>query len=143
MTTTVEYILTIAGAFCVFLNIYGVFTYNRRLLLSGLFFYCIIPFIQESMAYKNDKLPVHILLFISFIIQLAFTLPNNNNYSTQNLPAIKLAIKIALCLTVINILGAVNVFILNPTIPFQFGIFHITFILSIAYASYIVTKKRE
>lgn len=133
MNSTVELIFTVVGAALVLLTVYGALKLDRKLFLSGLCFFSILPIIGESMGYNADKAPIHVLVIFVFVIQIVLALPNKIVYGAENLPATQLAIKIALSLLIINVVGAVFVFCLSSGVPAQFGYYHVVLSLGIAY----------
>ena len=133
MNSTVELIFTVVGAALVLLTVYGAIKLDRKLFLSGLCFFSILPIIGESMGYNADKASIHVLVIFVFVIQMILAWPNNNAYGTDNAAAIKLATKITLSILIINIVGAVFIFCLNAGVPVQFGYFHIVIALAIIY----------
>ncbi|HTD39461.1 MAG TPA: hypothetical protein VK671_02485 [Mucilaginibacter sp.] len=133
MNPTVQLIFTIAGAALVLLTVYGAIKLDRKLFLSGLCFFSILPIIGETMGYNTDKASVHIVVIFVFVIQFILALPNKIVYGADNLAATQLVTKIALSILVINVVGAVFVLYLSPQVPAQFGYYHIAFSLSILY----------
>jgi len=133
MNSTVELIFTVVGAALVLLAVYGALKLDRKLFLSGLCFFSILPIIGETMGYNADKAPIHVLVIFVFVIQLVLALPNKIVYGAENIAATQLATKIALSILIINVVGAVFVLYLNSGVPAQFGYFHIAFSLAIAY----------
>jgi hypothetical protein len=133
MNSTVELIFTVVGAALVLLTVYGAIKLDRKLFLSGLCFFSILPIIGESMGYNADKASIHVLVIFVFVIQMILAWPNNIVYGTDNLAAIKLATKISLSILIINIVGAVFIFCLNAGVPVQFGYFHVVSSLAILY----------
>ncbi|MGZ3753209.1 MAG: hypothetical protein ACXVB0_08565 [Mucilaginibacter sp.] len=133
MNPTVELIFTIAGAALVLLSFYGAVKLDRKLFLSGLCFFSVLPLIGESMGYSADKAPIHILVIFVFVIQLVLALPNNIVYGPDNIAATKLSAKIAIALLIINVVGAVFVLLLKSGVAAQFGYFHVAFSVAILY----------
>jgi uncharacterized membrane protein len=133
MNPTVELIFTIVGGALVLLTVYGALKLDRRLFLSGLCFFSILPLIGESMGYKADKAPIHVLVIFVFLIQIVLALPNKIVYGADNLAATKLSGKIAIALLIINIAGAIFIFALNAGVALQFGYYHVAFSLAVLY----------
>ena len=136
MNPTVNLIFTIAGGALVLLCLYGAITSNRKLFLSGLCFFSVLPMIGEGMAYNVDKAPVHIVVLFVFVVQAILTLPNNIVYGADNAAAGKLTSKIAWAILVINAVGAVFVLNLATKVPAQFGYYHIGLCLAILIIMY-------
>ncbi len=133
MNPTVNLIFSIAGAALVLLTIYGAVKLDRRLFLSGICYFSILPIIGESMAYNADKTSIHIIVIFVFLTQFVLALPNKNPYGPDNLAASKLANKIALAILIINIGGAVFILCLKADVPAQFGYYHVVIALAVAY----------
>ena len=133
MNQTIDWIFTIAGAALVLLTIYGAVKANRKLFLSGIFYFSFLPIIGESMGYNADKAPIHVLVIFIFITQLVLALPNNITYGPDNVAATKLSAKIAWALLIINIGAVVFIFCLNAGVELQFGYYHVAIALAILY----------
>jgi hypothetical protein len=121
------------GGALVLLTIYGAVTLSRKLFLSGICFFSILPIIGESMGYNADKAPIHIIVIFVFVIQAVLALPNNIDYGPDNVAATKLSAKIAISLFIINAVGAVFIFFLNAGVPLQFGYYHLVIALAVLY----------
>ncbi len=141
MNITLDLIFTITAALSVLVSAYGLAKSNRKSYLYGLSFFSLICIINQSIAYYHGKSSYHLLMFFLFIIHLALAFPNSNNYTIENMPAVKLATKIVLSFAMINIIGAIFAFTIDDTISFHFGCFHIIFILLIFYGSIKELKK--
>jgi len=133
MNSTVALIFTVAGALLLLLSAYGAVTRNRKAFISGFCFYSLLPVIGESMAYRSDKAPVHLLMVFLFLVQLVLEIPDNNMYGRDNTAATSLATKMGLALLVINVGAALYVFGLNSGVPVQFGYYHIGFIICVLF----------
>lgn len=136
MNPTMNLIFTIVGGALVLLTVYGAVTLNRKLFLSGLCFFSILPFIGESMAYNADKAPIHVMVLLLFLVQFVLAMPNKIIYGSDNLAASKLSTKIAWALLVVNLTGAIFILYLKAPVPVQFGYYHIIFSLAILYLIY-------
>jgi hypothetical protein len=133
MNPTVMLIFTILGAALTLLTLYGAATLSRKLFLSGICYFSILPLIGESMAYSNDKATVHVMVAFLFLIQFVLALPNAIVYGQENAAAIKLSSKIAVALLLINVAGAVFILCLKATVPVQFGYYHVIISLAVLY----------
>ncbi|HWZ15864.1 MAG TPA: hypothetical protein VNW95_11570 [Mucilaginibacter sp.] len=133
MNSTVELIFTVAGAALTLLAVYGALKLDRKLFLSGVCFFSILPIIGESMAYNADKAPIHIIVIFIFLAQFVLAFPNNIVYGQDNVAATKLSTKIALAILIFNIGGALFILCLTKAVPAQFGYYHIVIGLSIIY----------
>lgn len=133
MNQTMNLIFTIVGAALTLLAVYGAVKLNRKLFLSGLCYFSILPLIGESMAYNADKAPIHIIVIFVFLAQVVLAFPSDIVYGQENAAAAKLSSKIALALLIINVGGAVFILCLKADVPAQFGYFHVVFALTILY----------
>jgi hypothetical protein len=133
MDQTINLIFTIVGAALTLLAVYGAVKLNRKLFLSGICYFSILPLIGEGMAYNADKAPIHIIVIFVFLAQIVLAFPSNIVYGQENAAAVKLTSKIALALLIINIGGAVYILCLKADVPAQFGYFHAVFALTILY----------
>jgi hypothetical protein len=133
MNPTVELIFTVLGAAFTLLTLYGAATLSRKLFLSGLFYFSILPIIGESMAYNADKGTVHVMVAFLFLIQLVLAIPNTIVYGPENIAAVKITSKIAFAFLLINVAGAVFILCLKAAVPAQFGYFHVVLSLTVLY----------
>ncbi len=133
MDSTVLWIFTIAGSALTLLCLYGAFKADRKLFLSGLCYFSLLPIIGESMGYNADKASVHIIVVLVFIAQMVLTFPNKNEYGADNTAAMKLAGKIILAVLIFNIGGIIYIFCLHAGVPRRFGCFHIAQSLALIY----------
>jgi len=132
MNPTVKLIFSIFGAVLTLLTLYGAVKADRKLFLSGLCFFSLLPIIGESMAYNADGASVHIIVVLVFISQFVLAFPNSIDYN-DNAAAGKLVSKIALALLIFNIGGIIYIFCLKAGVPRRFGCCHIAFALAIIY----------
>ena len=133
MNPTVELIFTVLGAALTLLTLYGAATLSRKLFLSGVCYFSILPIIGESMRYGDDKATMHVIVAILYLVQLILAFPNTIVYGPENTAAAKLASKVALAILVINVAGAVFIFCLNSGVPAQFGYYHAVIALAVLY----------
>src|ERR1700753_2686896 len=124
MNSTVLLVFSIFGAAMVLLTLYGTFKANRKLFLSGLCYFSLLPIIGESMAYNADKASVHVIVAMVYLAQFVLAFPSKIEYGADNAAAGKLVSKIALALLIFNIGGAVYIFCLNAGVPHRFGYCH-------------------
>ena len=138
MNQTTLWIFSIAGGALTLLCLYGAFKANRKLFLSGLCFFSILPIIGESMAYSADKASVHVIVVLVYLTQFILAFPSNIEFGPENTAAGKLTGKIGLALLLFNIGGAVYIFCLHAGVPHRFGCLHIVLALTVLY---ILIKK--
>jgi len=133
MDSTINMIFTIVGGALTLLTVYGVVKLNRKLFLSGICFFSLLPMIGEGMAYNADKASVHVIVFMVFLAQFVLAFPSQIIFGQENVAANKLTTKIGLALLIFNIGGVVFIFCLNAGVPLQFGYYHIVISLALAY----------
>jgi hypothetical protein len=134
MDSTVKLIFSIFAAATTLLTLYGAVKADRKLFLSGLCFFSILPVVGESMAYNADGASLHVIVALVFLTQFVLAFPNNIEYGADNIAAGKLTTKIALALLIFNIGGIIYVFCLKSMVPHRFGYCHIALSLAIIYA---------
>jgi hypothetical protein len=96
MDKTIELIFTIYGGALTLLTVYGAFKADRKLFLSGICFFSILPIVGESMSYSADKGMVHVMVIMIYVTQFILAFPSNIQYGAENTAAGKLVAKIAL-----------------------------------------------
>jgi hypothetical protein len=133
MDSTVLWIFTIAGSALTLLCLYGVFKADRKLFLSGLCYFSLLPIIGESMGYNADKASVHIIVILVFLAQMVLAFPSKIEFGADNTAAMKLVGKISLALLIFNIGGVIYIFCLHAGVPRRFGCLHIVLSLAILY----------
>jgi len=133
MNPTVELIFTVLGAALTLLTLYGAATLSRKLFLSGVCYFSILPIIGESMRYGDDKATIHVMVAVLYLVQLILTFPNAIVYGPENTAAVKITSKNALAVLVINVAGAAFILCLNAGVPMQFGYYHLVIALAVLY----------
>ena len=138
MDETMTLIFTGVGGILVLLSVYGAFKMDRKLFLSGVCYFSLLPFIGETMRYMDPATssPYTITLICAYIAQFFLTRPDNNSYGMDNTAAVALATKIALAILAINLGSAYVILCLNFGVPQQFGYYHLVISLSILYFLY-------
>ena len=127
MDETMTLIFTGVGGLLALLSAYGAFKMDRKLFLSGVCYFSLLPIIGETMRYMDPATssPYTLTLICTFIAQFLLTRPDNNDYGMDNTAAVALATKIGLAILVIN-LGSAQ----------QFGYYHLVISLSMLYLMY-------
>jgi hypothetical protein len=133
MDKTIELIFTIYGGALTLLTVYGAFKANRKLFLSGICFFSILPIVGESMSYSADKGMVHVMVIMIYVTQFILAFPSNIQYGAENTAAGKLVAKIALGLLATNTAGGVYILCLHAPVPIWFGYMHVVMSLAIIY----------
>ena len=133
MDSTVKLVFSIIAAAAVLLNLYGAFTANRKLFLSGLSLFSILPIIGETMGLIQEGTPVHLAVMGLYIVQLILAFPIAMDTTNETGNVSKLITKIALSMLIINIGGAIYILCFNAGVPHRFGYCHIVIALSILY----------
>lgn len=133
MNSTVLWIFSIFGAALTLLTLYGAVKADKKLFLTGLCYFSILPIIGESMGYSADKASVHIIVVLVFITQFILAFPSKIEFGADNIAAVKLVGKISLVLLIFNIGGIIYIFCLNAGVPHRFGYCHVALSLAILY----------
>ena len=133
MDASINISFTIVGGVLTLLTVYGVLKLKRKLFLSGICFFSLLPMIGEGISYCYKNSPIHAMVFFIFLTQFVLAFPNQIIFGHENEAANKLTTKIGLALIVINIAGALFIFCLNAGVPMQFGYYHVVILLALAY----------
>ena len=138
MDETMTLIFTGVGGILVLLSVYGAFKMDRKLFLSGVCYFSLLPIIGETMRYMDPATssPYTLTLICTFIAQFLLTRPDNNNNGMDNTAAVALATKIGLAILAINLGSAYVILCTNFGVPQQFGYYHLVISLSILYFLY-------
>ena len=105
MDETMTLIFTGVGGLLALLSVYGAFKMDRKLFLSGVCYFSLLPIIGETMRYMDPATssPYTLTLICTFIAQFLLTRPDNNDYGMDNTAAVALATKIGLAILAINL----------------------------------------
>tara|TARA_Y100000782_G_scaffold88715_1_gene96615 strand:- start:291 stop:740 length:450 start_codon:yes stop_codon:yes gene_type:complete len=138
MDETMTLIFTGVGGILVLLSVYGAFKMDRKLFLSGVCYFSLLPIIGETMRYMDPATssPYTLTLICTFIAQFLLTRPDDNNYGMDNTAAVALATKIGLAILAINLGSAYVILCLDFGVAQQFGYYHLVISLSILYFLY-------
>jgi len=131
-------IFTGVGGLLALLSAYGAFKMDRKLFLSGVCYFSLLPIIGETMRYMDPATasPYTLTLICTFIAQFLLTRPDNNDYGMDNTAAVALATKIGLAILVINLGSAYAILCLDFGVAQQFGYYHLVISLSMLYLMY-------
>ena len=94
----------IIATLCLLVTLYGVFKKNRVLFNLGYFIFGIIVIASELSFFSQNQETIHLAVAVLWMIQSSLTLPNKLSYDGSKL-AKSAAIKIYVCLTLINLFG--------------------------------------
>ena len=135
---TLTLVFTFIGAGLVLLTVYGAVIMERKLFLSGICYFSLLPIIGETTRYMDpaNSSPYTITLICAFIAQFFLTRPDGNNYGMDNMAAVALATKIALAILVINLGSAYAILFLDFGVAQQFGYYHLMISISMLYLMY-------
>ena len=138
MDDTMTLIFTGVGGLLALLSAYGAFKMDRKLFLSGVWYFSLLPIIGETMRYMDPvtSSPYTLTLICTFIAQFLLTRPDNNNYGMDNTAAVALATKIGLAILAINLGSAYVILCLDFGVAQQFGYYHLVISLSMLYLMY-------
>ena len=138
MDDTMTLIFTGVGGLLALLSAYGAFKMDRKLFLSGVCYFSLLPIIGETMRYMDPATSSQytLTLICTFIAQFLLTRPDNNNYGMDNTAAVALATKIGLAILAINLGSAYVILCLDFGVAQQFGYYHLVISLSMLYLMY-------
>ena len=94
----------IVATICLLLTLYGVFKKNRVFFNLGYFIFGIIVIASELSFFSENQETIHLATAVLWMIQSSLALPNKLPYDGSKL-AKSAAIKIYICLTLINLFG--------------------------------------
>ena len=94
----------IIASICILITLYGIVKKNRVFFNLGYFIYGIIVILSEFNFYSENQETVHLATAALWLIQSSLTLPNKLPYDGSKL-AKSAAIKIHVCLTIVNLFG--------------------------------------
>lgn len=94
----------IIASICILITLYGIVKKNRVFFNLGYFIYGIIVILSEFNFYSENQETVHLATAALWLIQSSLTLPNKLPYDGSKL-AKSAAIKIYVCLTIVNLFG--------------------------------------
>ena len=94
----------IVASLCLLITLYGVFKKNRVFFNLGYFIFGIIVITSELSFFSQNQETIHLATAILWMIQSSLALPNKLPYDGSKL-AKSAAIKIYICLTLINFFG--------------------------------------
>lgn len=94
----------IIASICILITLYGIVKKKRVFFNLGYFIYGIIVILSEFNFYSENQETVHLATAALWLIQSSLTLPNKLPYDGSKL-AKSAAIKIYVCLTIVNLFG--------------------------------------
>lgn len=103
----------------------GALKQQRKLFLTGIFLWSLIPVIGEGAKYSQDHDLSHLLVMALFFALAILTAPSKLSYNSENLAATHLAKKIGAAVIFVNLFQAFNILANDVGVPDLFGYFHI------------------
>lgn len=103
----------------------GALKQQRKLFLTGIFLWSLIPVIGEGAKYSQDHDLSHLLVMALFFALAILTAPSKLSYNSENLAATHLAKKIGAAIIFVNLFQAYNILANDVGVPDLFGYFHI------------------
>ncbi|MEK9603361.1 MAG: hypothetical protein VW127_02940 [Flavobacteriaceae bacterium] len=94
----------IIASVCVLISIYGLLKKNRVFFNLGYFLFGLIVVSSEFSFFAKNQAPIHLAAAFLWMIQISLAIPNKLPYDGSKL-AKSAAVKIYVCLTLINIFG--------------------------------------
>jgi peptidoglycan/LPS O-acetylase OafA/YrhL len=115
----------------------GAFKQQRKLFLTGIFLWSLIPIIGEGAKYSLDHDHSHLLVMALFFTLAFLTAPSKLTYNSENLAATHLAKKIGAAVIFVNLFQAFNILANDVGVPHLFGYFHIVAAVVVIYPVYM------
>jgi peptidoglycan/LPS O-acetylase OafA/YrhL len=115
----------------------GAFKQQRKLFLTGIFLWSLIPVIGEGAKYSQDLDLSHLLVMALFFTLAVLTAPSKLTYNSENLAATHLAKKIGAAVIFVNLFQAFNILANDVGVPDLFGYFHIVAAIVVIYPVYM------
>ena len=129
----------IVASLCVLVTLYGVFKKNRVFFNLGYFLFGIIVVASELSFFSQNQQTIHLATAVLWMIQSSLALPNKLPYDGSKL-AKSAAIKIYICLTLINLFG---IYIVRVSeVPDIALYFHLTLAILQIVAIYLVLNNK-
>ena len=115
----------------------GALKQQRKLFLTGIFLWSLIPVIGEVANYSQDHDLAHLLVMALFFALAILTAPSKLSYNSENLAATHLAKKIGAAVIFVNLFQAFNILANDVGVPDLFGYFHIVAAVVVMYPVYM------
>ena len=115
----------------------GALKQQRKLFLTGIFLWSLIPVIGEGAKYSQDHDLSHLLVMALFFALAILTAPSKLSYNSENLAATHLAKKIGAAVIFVNLFQAFNILANDVGVPDLFGYFHIVAAVVVIYPVYM------
>ncbi len=115
----------------------GALKQQRKLFLTGIFLWSLIPVIGEGAKYSQDHDLSHLLVMALFFALAILTAPSKLSYNSENLAATHLAKKIGAAVIFVNLFQAFNILANDVGVPDLFGYFHIVAAVVVMYPVYM------
>jgi hypothetical protein len=129
----------IVASLCILITLYGVFKKNRVFFNLGYFIFGIIVIVSELSFFAESQKTIHLATAILWMIQSSLAFPNKLPYDGGKL-AKSAAIKIYICLTLINLFG---IYIVRTSeVPDIAQYFHLILAILPLVAIYLVLSNK-
>ena len=115
----------------------GAFKQQRKLFLTGIFLWSLIPIIGEAAKYSQDQDASHLVIMALFFALAILTAPSKLSYNSENQAATHLAKKIGAAIIFVNLFQAYNILANDVGVPDLFGYFHIMAAVVVMYPVYM------
>lgn len=115
----------------------GAIKQQRKLFLTGIFLWSLIPVIGEGAKYSQDHDLSHLLAMALFFTLAVLTAPIKLTYNSENIAATHLAKKIGAAVIFVNLFQAFNILSNDVGVPDLFGYFHIVAAVVVIYPVYM------
>ena len=129
----------VIASLCLLITLYGVFKKNRVFFNLGYFIFGIIVITSELSFFSQNQETIHLATAVLWMIQSSLALPNKLPYNGSKL-AKSAAIKIYICLTLINLFG---IYIVRVSeVPDVAQYFHLILAILPLVAIYLVLNNK-
>ena len=115
----------------------GAIKQQRKLFLTGIFLWSLIPVIGEGAKYSQDHDLSHLLAMALFFTLAVLSAPIKLTYNSENIAATHLAKKIGAAVIFVNLFQAFNILSNDVGVPDLFGYFHIVAAVVVIYPVYM------
>jgi hypothetical protein len=112
----------IIASVCVLISLYGLLKRNRVFFNLGYFLFGLVVVASEFSFFAKDPAPIHLAAAFMWLIQISLAIPNKLPYDGSKV-AKSAAVKIYVCLSLINLFGIYIVRVSN--VPDVAQYFHI------------------
>ena len=129
----------IIASVCVLISLYGMLKKNRVFFNLGYFLFGLVVVASEFSFFAKDPAPIHLAAAFMWLIQISLAIPNKLPYDGSKV-AKSAAVKIYVCLSMINLFGIYIVRISN--VPDVAQYFHIILAILPLVVIYLVLNDK-